>query len=169
MSEKQNPMPEQMPASPFRWNTKVAQMVAVLMVALALPVTIAILGIRDLRKNALPSPEVEGLRGSLEAVVDSQWKPPVLEGTIRTTVREVPDGTACLKTGEDLQSIARNTGATVITPERIESGGTRWLVQVPADRKTDFESGLAAKGFTLPSGGMAGDPVFYAVEIRIAP
>ena len=169
MSEKQNPTPEQMPASPFRWNAKVAQMVAVLMVALALPVTIAILGIRDLRKNSLPAPEVEGLRGALETVVDSQWKLPILEGLIRTSVREVPDGAACLQTGEDIQKLARDAGGTVLTPERIESGGTRWLVQVPADRKTAFEAGLATWGFSLPPGNAVGDPVFYAVEIRIAP
>lgn len=169
MSEKQNPTPEQRPESPFRWNTKVMQMVGVLMVALALPVSIAILGIRDLQKNSRPAPEVEGLRGSLENVVNSQWQPPVLEGAIRTALREVPSGEACLKIGEDVQKIARDAGGTVLTPERIESGGTRWLVQVPADQKTEFESGLAARGFSLPSGGMSDDPVFYAVEIRIAP
>lgn len=169
MSEKQNPTPEQMPASPFRWNAKVAQMVAVLMVALALPVTIAILGIRDLRKNSLPAPEVEGLRGALETVVDSQWKPPILEGAIRTAFRKVPDGAACLRTGEDIQKLARDTGGTALTPERIESGGTRWLVQVPANRKNAFEAGLAARGFSLSPGVVAGDPVFYAVEIQIAP
>lgn len=169
MSEKQNPVSEEMPAPPFRWNSKVLQMAALLMVALALPVTIAILGIRDIRKAAPPAPEAQGLREALETVVDSKWQAPFLEESVRTAVRNVPNGDACLKIGEDVRTLAGDCGGSVLTPERIEEGGTRWLVQVPADRKVAFESGLAARGFSAPAGEAAGDPVLYSLEIRILP
>ncbi len=169
MSEIQNPVPEEMPPPPFRWNSKVLKMLALLMVALALPVTIAILGIRDLRNAAPPAPEVEGLRGALETVVDSKWKEPFLEGAVRTATRGVANGDACLETGDDVQALARDCGGSVLAPERIEEGGTRWLIQIPADRKAAFEAGLAARGFSPVKGEAAGDPVFYSLEIRILP
>jgi hypothetical protein len=169
MSEKQNPVSEEMPTPPFRWNSKVLQIVALLIVALALPVTIAILGIRGLRNASSPAPEMDGLRGALETVVDSKWKEPFLEGAVRTATRAVANGDACLKTGDDVQVLARDCGGSVLAPERIEEGGTRWLVQVPADRKAAFEAGLAARGFSPVVGEAAGDPVFYSLEIRILP
>ncbi len=167
MSEKQNPVPEETPAPPFRWNSKVPQMVALLLVALALPVTVAIIGIRDIRKT--PAPEVEGLREALETVVDSKWKEPFLEGGFRTASLGVANGDACLKTGEDVQALARDCGGSVLAPEKIEEGGTRWLIQIPADRKAAFEDGLAARGFSPVAGGVPGDPVFYSIEIQILP
>ena len=169
MSEEHSPTPEETPAPPFRWNAKVLQMAALLLMALALPLTIAILGIRDIRKASQPAPEAEGLRSVLENVVDQKWQAPVLAGAVRTTACEVPNGDACLKSGDDIQKLARDSGGSVLAPERIESGGTRWLVQIPADRIAAFESSLAVMGFSPAIGEAQGDPVVYSIEIRIAP
>lgn len=174
MREELNSESAEPTAPPFRWNSRVLQMAALVMLALALPLTIAILGIRDIRmasKAAIsaPEPEVPGLRGALETIVDSRWKPPLLDGSVRTARRGVPDGDACLRTGEAVQRLARDSGGTVLAPERIESGGTRWLVQMPVDRKNAFEAGLEALGFAPAVGEASGDAVFYAVEIRIGP
>jgi len=169
MSEEHSPSPEESPAAPFRWNAKVLQMVALVLMALALPLTIAIYGIRDIRKASQPAPEAEGLRAVLENVVDQKWQAPVLAGAVRSTSRDVPNGDACLKVGEDIQKLARDSGGMVLTPEKIESGGTRWLVQIPAAQKNAFESALAAMGFSPAMGEPKGDPVIYFIEIRIAP
>lgn len=168
MSEKPNPDFEETPQPPFRWNGKVLQMVSLVMVALALPMTIAIYGIRDIRKAAEPIPDAVGLRSILENVVDEQWQAPILEGAARISVREVPDGEACLKAGETIQNLVRNCGGVVLTPEKIESGGTRWLVQIPGDRVASFETELAEAGFSSPKGGRVGESVFFSIEIPIS-
>ena len=169
MSEEHRPTPEETPAPPFHWNPKVLQMAALVMLALALPLTIAIYGIRDIRKASQPATEAEGLRSVLENVVDQKWQSPVLAGAVRTTARVVPNGDACLEVGNDIQNLARDSGGSLLAPERIETGGTRWLVQIPADRLAPFESSLAERGFSPVLGEAQGDPVIYSIEIRIAP
>lgn len=169
MNEEHNPSPGESPAPPFRWNAKVLQMVALVLMALALPLSIVIFGIRDIRKASQPGPEAEGLRAVLENVVDQKWQAPVLEGAVRSTSLEVRNGDLCLKVGEDIQKLARDSGGMVLTPEKIESGGTRWLMQMPAGQKTAFESALAAMGFSPATGESTDDPIFYSVEIRITP
>jgi len=74
MSEEPNPDFKEAPQPPFRWNGKVLQMVSLVLVALALPMTIAIYGIRDIRKAAEPIPDAVGLRAVLENVVDETWQ-----------------------------------------------------------------------------------------------
>ena len=168
MSEKPNPDFEETPQPPFRWNGKVLQMVSLVLVALALPMTIAIYGIRDIRKAAEPIPDAAGLRAVLENVVNEQWQAPVLEGAARISVREVPDGEACLNAGETIQNLVRNCGGVVLTPEKIESGGTRWLVQIPGDRVASFERHLVEAGFSSSNGDRAGESVFFSIEIPIS-
>ena len=168
MSEKPNPDFKEAPPLPFRWNGKVLQMVSLVLVALALPMTIAIYGIRNIRKSSEPIPDAVGLRAVLENVVDETWQTPVLESAARISVRELPDGEACLKAGETIQNLVRNYGGVVLTPEKIESGGTRWLVQIPGNRVASFETELAEAGFSSPKGGRRGEPVFFSIEIPIS-
>jgi hypothetical protein len=159
---------------PFRFNAKVAQVVALVMVALALPLTLAILGFRDMRKPAESAavesaPEVEGLRGALETVVDARWSVPVLDSGSRRVVKEVANGDECLRIGNAVQEVAKSMDLTVVIPEKIESGGTRWLVQMPAGRVSAFELELGLLGFT-GLGAAQGPPnetVLYEVEIPI--
>jgi hypothetical protein len=168
-SPMNEPESQENPQPPFRWNPKVIQMAGLVMVALALPLTIAIYGIRDIRKASETPDDSAGLRTVLENIVDEKWQAPVLEGAFRPVAREVPDGEACAKAGEALQSFVRDSGGSVLTPEKIESGGTRWLVQIPADRAEIFEAKLGSAGYTAPAGECSGDPVIYSIETRIAP
>ena len=175
MSLMENSDPKETPARPFRFNPKVVQMAALMMVALALPVTLAILGIRDIRQasresESEPAPEITSLRGALESVVDAQWSTPNLPAGTRKSVREVADGDACLKAGEALQKLARSLDATVLSPEKIEAGGTRWIIQIPAGQVPAFEKGLGELGFA----GVTESPgsavtILYEVEIPIRP
>jgi hypothetical protein len=170
----QNLEPENAEKRPFRFNSKVVHVGALVMLALALPLTLAILGFRDMRKPAVtsePAPEVEGLRGALETVVDSRWSAPVLDSGTHRVVKEVPNGDECLKVGNAVQEVARKMNLTVIIPEKIESGGTRWLVQMPVGSVSAFELELGLLGFTglgavaEPASGV----VLYEVEIPIRP
>jgi hypothetical protein len=168
MSEEPNPDFEESPTQPFRWNGKVLQMVSLVLVALALPMTMAIYGFREIRKASEPFPDAAGLRAVLENVVDEQWQAPVLEGAAPIFMCEVSDEEACLKAGETIQNVVRNSGGVVLTPEKIESGGTRWLVQIPGDRAVSFETELAEAGFSSPKGDRGGAPFFYSIEIPIS-
>lgn len=170
----QNLEPENAEKRPFRFNSKVVHVGALVMLALALPLTLAILGFRDMRKPAVtsePAPEVEGLRGALETVVDSRWSAPVLDSGTHRVVKEVPNGDECLKVGNAVQEVARKMNLTVIIPEKIESGGTRWLVQMPVGSVSAFELELGLLGFT--GLGAVAEPgsgvVLYEVEIPIRP
>jgi len=169
MSEEHHHTLKESHASPFRVNAKVLQMIVLVIMALALPLTIAIFGIRDIRKSPQPAQEAEGLRAVLENVVDQKWETPVLLGPGRSASREVPNADVCLKSGNDIQKLALEFGGAVLAPEKIETGGTRWLLQVPANRKTAFESAFAEMGYSRLTGEGTGDPVFFSIEIRIAP
>lgn len=171
----ENSEPEN-PQRPFRFNPKVAQMAGLVLVALALPLTLAILGFRDMRQptppaNVEPAPEIEGLRGALETVVDSRWSAPVLDSGARRVVKEVANGDECLSIGNAVQEVAKKMQLTVVIPEKIESGGTRWLVQMPVANVSAFELELGLLGFTglgtAPAAGAG--VVLYEVEIPIRP
>jgi len=169
----ENPDPQETPVRPFRFNPKVVQMAALAMVALALPLTLAIIGFLDIRQSAreaesASTPEIPVLRGTLESVVDAQWTPPDLSAGTRKVVREVPDGEACLEVGESVGELAKNLGATILSPERIEEGGTRWIIQVPAGKVAGFNQGLRRLGFQGVEGAPeSGDSSLYEVEIPI--
>ena len=169
--------PDATPPRPFRFNSKVVLMAALVLVALALPLTLAIIGFRDMRQPVAipvdpgPAPEIEGLRGALESVVDSRWSAPVLDSGARRVVKEVADGDECLRVGNAVQEVAKKMNLTVVIPEKIESGGTRWLVQMPAGSVSAFELELGLLGFTglgAASAASAG-VVLYEVEIPILP
>jgi len=172
----ENHNPENHPRRPFQWNAKVVQLAALVLVALALPLTLVILGFRDMRKPAVASElqsdaELDGLRGSLEKVVDSRWSAPVLESGTRRVVKEVPNGEDCLRIGNAVQEVAGKMNLTVVIPEKIESGGTRWLVQMPVGSVSAFELELGLLGFTglgatVPA---SSGVVLYEVEIPIRP
>lgn len=166
--------PEDTEKRPFRLNSKVVQVGALVLVALALPLTLAILGFRDMRKPAAtsePAAGTEVLRGALETVVDSRWSTPVLDTGSRRVLKEVPNGEECLRIGNSVQEVAKKMDLTVVIPEKIESGGTRWLVQMPAGSVSAFELELGLLGFT--GLGAAIEPgngvVLYEVEIPIRP
>jgi hypothetical protein len=170
----ENPETEETPVRPFRFNPKVVQMAALVLVALALPLTLAIIGFRDIReirqsaREAEVAAEIPVLRGSLESVVDAQWTPPDLSVGTRKVVREVPDGEACIGVGESVGALAKRLGATVLSPERIEDGGTRWIIQVPAGRVGEFEEGLRGLSFEgVGDAPESGDSLLYEVEIPI--
>lgn len=172
----ENSEPENTPPPPFRFNAKAVRMALLVMAALLLPLTLAIVGFRDMRQPVAPASAEpvagnEGLRGALENVVDSRWSPPVLDSGARRVVKEVADGDECLRIGNAVQDVAKKMELAVVIPEKIESGGTRWLVQMPAANVSAFELEMGLLGFT--GLGAASGPgqgvILFEVEIPIRP
>lgn len=161
---------------PFRFNAKVAQFLVIVLLAMGLPIAVAVLGFLEMRK-ALREESTEtvvaeppGLREALEHAADASWKPPAGLGSTATRFEQTcRTGTECLTLGERVKAVAIDLGGTVITPERIESGGTRWIVTIPASKSQEFDSALASLGFHLAvSAGISDNgSAFYEIEIRI--
>lgn len=173
-SQCHEPSPEN---RPFRFNAKVAQFVIIVLLAMALPIAVVVLGFLEMRKamrEETPEALVEppGLRTALEQAVDAAWSAPVnLGGTAGKFEQTCRTGDECLRLGDEAKKIAAGFGGVVITPERIEQGGTRWIIQVPSAKAQDFESALVAMGFrmtsALPSDSQ-GEAALYELEIHIA-
>jgi len=161
---------------PFRFNAKVAQFLIIVLIAMGLPIAVAVLGFLEMRKAMRQEStesvvaEPPGLREVLEHAADASWKPPAgLGSTTNRFEQTCRTGTECLNLGERVKAVAIDLGGTVITPERIESGGTRWIVNIPASKSREFDSALASLGFqSAVSGGISGiESSFYEIEIRI--
>jgi hypothetical protein len=140
----------------FRLNAKVFQMLMLVLIALILPTVVAILGIQQMRQSDIKTTpqgaeELPELRSSLEAVAEKAWGPSDLTaGGFRVLVLECKDGDTCLQIGESIKEAANRLGGVVLSPERIEAGGTRWIIQVPQEAESDFNAALLRLGFLLP-------------------
>ena len=166
----------------FRINGKVVQFLMIILLALGLPITVAVLGIIEMRKDRRPvvevleeptSAEPSGLRPMLEQAAENAWKAPgaLVAGSASTFTIICPSREACLQLGDQIKAAALSVDGYVIPPERIEEGGTRWLIQVPHKRVQSFESDLARLGFlgNKSSTSRSLDAAcLYVIEIRIA-
>ncbi len=110
-------------------------MIAILLVALAVPVTLVILGLRSMTAQPPESaPEVEGLRSSLESAAEKHFPAPeTLGGSRRFTLKETSEGQASL-----LEKAAASAGGGAIT-SRLEDGSVRLLIQIPPEASENFE------------------------------
>lgn len=162
---------------PFRFNAKVAQFLVIVLLAMGLPIAVAILGFLEMRRAMNPAPvesaeEPAGLRAALEQAVDATWQAPQgLGAATRRFEMAVRDGDECQQVGESAKSAAKSFGGVVVTPERIEEGGTRWIVQVPATEARAFEAALGGLGFKSvqsTSADSTNGQVLYELVIPIA-
>lgn len=114
-------------------------MLAVLALALAIPLTLLVLGGRELfyRKPTAPAPEVPGLRASLESAASKALSPPVDLGGGRRFILESERG----NTPERRNLIEKTTKKLggVVVSTRLENGGIRLIVQIPASDASHFE------------------------------
>lgn len=161
---------------PFRFNAKVAQFLVIVLLALGLPIAVAVLGFLEMRKAMRQEPtetvaaEPPGLREALERAADVSWSAPEsLDSSSERFEQTCRTGAECLDLGERVQAAATELGGTVVTPERIEAGGTRWIVTIPAAKSREFDSSLASLGFqhATPGGMSRSEPLIYQIEIRI--
>ena len=140
----EDPLPRQ---PSFRLNPRVVQIIAVILLALALPVTCLIMGFLEIRKNrqsvpSEPAPEVPGLRRSLESVADSHLPSPALAPTSCLTTFVLPDRSSLENHLRALEEILTKNGATFLPPQPDETGHFRILTQIPEVGLSSFENDL---------------------------
>lgn len=148
-------------SSPFRLNPQVIQMLAVVLIALAVPLTVVILGLRQVSlRPSGPAPEIPELRASLEQVADQHLRP---SGMMMAGAAIVLHRSSAELPGvrRQIEVAAAKVGGSVLVSE-IPEGGVRLLVKVPASSAGDFESSaLSQPPPTNPGSGL--------YEIQILP
>lgn len=175
------------PLPKFRLNAKVFQILGVLAVALALPVTILILGLSGMREQrpavsrdaeiSSPAPEVPGLRQSLESIAAANLPVGAIESPIRI-FRLGVDGAenASTKRLETLDFLERSGSGFV---ELDNSAQQTWIVTVHSGRVVEFEKNLTSIGFKAEKAGewaaatifdaASSQSVLYKMQLEVAP
>lgn len=134
----------------FRLNPQVFLMIAVLFLALAIPLALVVLGGREILKPSRPAPEIPELRASLEAVASQALPPPAeLGGGRRFVLTKEIDAAASRALIEETASALG--GCVVESP--VDTGGCpRLIVRIPSAAAARFEEAVLAKA-CIPQGG----------------
>lgn len=157
-------MPEQ--PSAFRMNSAVLFMLAVTFVALALPVTLLILGVRQATSNTpADSPEIPGLRVALEGIATTHLAAPPLSGGAR---RFSFSGTAAemLDTRAKIEKLTHDLGGTVLFSPTGDQ--CRLLIAIPEPAAGSFEK-LALGGGIKTSSEPGANGSLYEIVFHPAP
>lgn len=146
--------------APFHVNAGVFRILALSAVALALPVTLLVMGVLDMRRQnqspqaASDATEIaESLRRNVEAIATDHLRIGPLNDDRRETILTVPDAESSARLIASLKSAAQNAGASVVvsgTPEAL-----RFLVNLPDEARPAFENALAELRETQPPGADA--------------
>jgi hypothetical protein len=175
------PNPEE-PLPKFRLNSQVFQIVGLLAVALALPITILILGVlgiqkerRDARQTLEPTPvaELPGLRQSLEAIADATLSVAPVDSPVRTFWLQAQSNEIVQKKRAELLDCFTRTPAGVV--ETGEMTNPHWIVSLPTGEVRAFESELQKLGFVSNEGlGISGtssagesETVLYNIRMEL--
>jgi hypothetical protein len=151
----------------FRLNLQVVQMLAMALMALAVPLALLILGIQKFSaKPAAPSPEAPGLRAALELAASKSLPPPAeIDAGCRRFV-PLPGHGNPAEWQKRIEKSAAELGGTTIPSQQTE-GGTRLLIQIPAPAAARFEA-VALADFSS-SGGQAQGGETRLYEILLPP
>jgi len=152
MSDSQHPEPQE-PKPRFRLNVQVFQIFGLVIIALALPFTILILGLLDIRKNTTPntpekitetkqtSDEPPGLRSAFNSIAESLMPTPLLEDGIRRFLyvyKKIDNAT----TESDLKRTLERFGALCLDVSQTRR--QKYLAHIPIQQAEKFESELDA-------------------------
>jgi len=134
-------------------------MLAVLFLALAVPLTLLVLGGRNIFLNRQPAPEVPELRASLESAATKALAPPAgLGGGRRFTL----EGGNSEARRDLIEKTAAGLGGVVFTSPMQEGGGVRMIVQIPEAAAGRFEAS-ALSGFMPPDESEPALAGFYEI------
>ena len=128
-------------------------MIGILLVALAVPLTLVTLGIRQYTAKPKTSPpEMQGLRAALEQAADKGWQPPgeISDGRSVFALAASGNASEARKTVE--LSAQRLQG--VVLPAPAGGGAERVLVKIPTANANAFES-QALSGFAETQHGIS--------------
>lgn len=125
-------------------------MLAVVLVALAVPLAVVILGLRQVApRPAGPAPEIPELRSSLEQVADQHLRAPDLVADAPIVLPGKSDKLAGIRT--KIERAAESAGGSTLATE-LPQGGFRLLVKVPAANTKTFESAALPEKPAKPAG-----------------
>lgn len=146
----------------FRLNPQVFQMIAVIFLLMAIPLTLVVLGGREIffRKPASPAPEVPELRASLESVASKALPPPAGLGGGRRFILESGADTAVHR--DMVEKTAAELGGVVVASSLED--GVRLIVQIPTASASRFEE-KALVGFQAQSETGGSAPGFYEIVL----
>ena len=119
-------------------NFQVLQMIGILLIALAVPLALVAIGVRQFTSKPQPAPETGGLRLALEQAVGKSWQAP----------EPISDGRGVflLSSRDNLLQVramitdsVRDLGGLVLPASNGPSREERILVQIPASKAGGFE------------------------------
>ena len=150
--------PAQRPDEPvpkFRANAQVFQILGLLAIALALPITILVLGLIGMRKDRLNAPvetrisdstaEVPGLRQSLESIAEANLPIGPVESPVRIFKLRLDAAQKSEKKRLELLDVFKRSEAGFA--ETGDSTQQSWIVTVESSRVALFENDLIRMGF----------------------
>jgi hypothetical protein len=152
------PHPAQRPEEPlpkFRVNAQVFQILGLLAVALALPITILVLGLSGMRKDRLKASEeprisndaaeVPGLRQSLESIAEANMPIGPVESSMRIFRLRADGAENQEKKRLEVVDFLKRSDAGFA--ETGDSAMQSWLVAIGANQERSFEEELLRMGF----------------------
>ena len=152
MSDSQLPESQE-PKPQFRLNVQVFQIFGLVIIALALPFTILILGLLDIRKNTKPNApakatetiqtaaESPDLRSALNSIAETRMPAPLLDDGIRRFVYNAESNRKDA-TVAALKNALENVGAVCLDESQIRC--QKFLAYVPVQKAEKFETELQA-------------------------
>jgi hypothetical protein len=157
--------PAQKPEEPppkFRVNAQVFQILGLLGVALALPITVLILGLNGIRKErqstvvaevqvSEAAAEVPGLRQSLESIADANLPVGLVESPMRIFSLRYEDAAQRVQKRNEVLELFKRSGIPFV--ETGETAADTWIVKVEPNSAESFENGLISLGFTKDKTG----------------
>jgi hypothetical protein len=157
MSEIDSAQKPEEPAPKFRINAQVFQILGLLGVALALPITVLILGLNGIRKErqstvvaevqvSEAAAEVPGLRQSLESIADANLPVGPVESPMRIFRLRYEDAAQREQRRSEVLELFKRSSLQFV--ETGETAADSWIVKVEPNGAESFENGLISLGFT---------------------
>ncbi|MFM8831537.1 MAG: hypothetical protein ACKOHM_11100 [Spartobacteria bacterium] len=162
--------PAQNPEEPppkFRLNAQVFQILGLLGVALALPITVLILGLNGIQKEKQSSvvkevqvsenaAEVPGLRQSLESIADAYLPFGPVESPMRIFGFRYENAAQGEQKRSEILDLFKRSGIAFV--ETGESAAESWIVKVETINAKSFEDSLLEMGFAPQTSGEGNIP-----------
>lgn len=139
-------------------------MIAVVFIALAIPLALVVLGGRDIffHKPDSPAPDVPELRASLESAASKAMPPPAGLGGGRRFILQ--GGAGAVTHRDRVERTAAELGGVVVASPLGDGGGVRLIVQIPTASTSRFEE-TALAGFLAQGESAQSIPGFYEIVV----
>ena len=149
----------------FRVNSQVILMIAVVGVALAVPLTLVMLAIRQFSSPPRNSaPDTRGLRVALEQAAEKSWQTPGMIADGRS-VFTLSSPANALETRRAVEQSAQKLNGVVLSTTADREVGERLLVQIPGAGAQVFESEALRNFVESQHGHPTGESRLYEIHI----